>query len=237
MNSPSKKVKLITGIDEAGRGALIGPMVVCGITAEEGVIEKLRDIGVKDSKMLTYARREELYGNIKEILQKESRVSSIMPISISSCKIDDNKKNSVNLNMVEAKAMAQIINMIGGDEIYIDALTVNPKKYQRFVETYLKSDGFKIFAENKADEKYTIVGAASIIAKVERDRAIEKIKEMENFDFGVGYPHDERTIDFVDQLIKKRKRLPSYVRKTWVTTQILQEKNWQRRVKDFLNLK
>ena len=229
-----KLPKLITGIDEAGRGSLIGPMVICGITAEEGVVDELKRIGVKDSKMLSYKRREELYDNIKEVLREKSTVSSIMPISIPSCKIDANRRENTNLNMIEARTMCQIIDMIGGDDIYIDALTSNPKRFGEQIKGQIQNKNTNIIAENKADEKYVIVSAASIIAKVERDRAIEAIKKMENFDFGVGYPHDERTIEFVDMLIKTRKRLPSYVRKTWITTQMLQEKNWQRRLKDFI---
>jgi len=229
-----KRKKMITGLDEAGRGSLIGPMVICGITAEENVVEELVRIGVKDSKMLTKEKREELYYKIKEVISEKSSVSSIMPISIPSCKIDLQKQENTNLNMVEANTMCQIIDMVGGDEIYIDGLTSRPERFGSMIKGRLKDKKVKIISENHADKKYPIVAAASIIAKVERDRAIDEIKKKENFDFGVGYPHDERTIEFVDMLIRTRKRLPSYVRKTWVTTQILQEKNWQRRIKDFI---
>ena len=228
---------LVTGIDEAGRGALIGPMVICGITAEKTVVKKLKKIGVRDSKVLTPAKREELYEKIKEIVQKESRVSSIIPISIPSCKIDSYRGNSINLNMLEVRTMAEIINMSGSSEIYLDALTSKPSKFKRTVRTHLDKKTLrkiKIIAENNADKKYPIVSAASIIAKVERDRAIEEIKKQVGVDFGVGYPSDERTVDFVESLIKSRKKLPPYVRKSWVTTQMLQEKNWQRKIKDFI---
>ncbi len=226
--------KLITGIDEAGRGAMIGPMVICGVTAEKKVERMLEDAGVKDSKMLTPKRREELYGEIKEIIQKNSRISSIIPISIQPCRIDGDRGKKINLNVIEARTMAEIINMCGGDEVYLDALTSNPKKFRDLVLGYVDNKGTKIIAENEADKNYVMVSAASIIAKVERDRAIDDIKKKVGYDFGVGYPHDERTIDFVDMLIKRDKRLPSYVRKSWVTTQMLQEKNWQRKVKDFI---
>jgi ribonuclease HII len=229
-----RKKVLITGIDEAGRGALIGPMVICGITVEKGVEVELAEIGVKDSKMLTPKKREELYHKIKDTVQTRSRVSSIVPISISPCKIDNYRAKKVNLNMIEARTMAQIISICGGDEIYLDALTTRPERFKMLVQSHLKRKKVNIIAENEADKNYTIVGAASIIAKVERDRAIEDLKRKVGVDFGVGYPHDERTIDFVDSLIKKHKKLPSYVRKSWITTQILQEKNWQRRIKDFI---
>jgi ribonuclease HII len=139
--------------------------------------------------------------------------------------------------MLEVKTMAEIINMIGGHEIYIDALTSRPERFGHIVLGHLENKNVKIISENYADKKYPIVSAASIIAKVERDRAIEEIKKQVGFDFGVGYPHDERTVEFVDMLIKTHKRLPSYVRKSWITTQMLQEKNWQRKLKDFISRK
>lgn len=233
------------------RGALVGPLVVCGITAEKKVVAELKKIGVRDSKLLFPKRREELYGKIKDIVQSKSGVSSIVPIFIQPCKIDesvnqskrrngnDNGNNGErdNLNILEAKTMAEIINMIGGNEVYLDALTSRPERFKRAVAGYLddeRSMNVKIIAENDADKKYPIVSAASIIAKVERDRVIEEIKKEAGFDFGVGYPHDKRTIEFVEMLIKTQKRLPSYVRKSWITTQMLQEKNWQRKIKDFI---
>jgi len=189
---------------------------------------------VKDSKLLTPKKREELYKKIKKIIQKESKVSNIIPISIPPCKIDSYRGKKINLNMIEARTMAEIINIGGGDEIYLDALTSRPERFAQLVRRHLNNKNINIIAENEADKNYTIVAAASIIAKVERDRAIEEIKKQVGVDFGVGYPHDERTIEFVDKLIKTRKKLPAYVRKSWITTQRLQEKNWQRKIKDFI---
>ena len=236
---------LVTGIDEAGRGALIGPMVICGITAERKAVDKLKKIGVRDSKELTPEKRERLYPMIKEIVQTESRASCILPIFIPPCKIDAQKSENSNLNLLEARTMAQIIGTIGGEEVYLDALTSRPERFKKVVLGFLnegksgnelKVEGkkFRVIAENNADKTYPIVSAASIIAKVERDRAIEEIKKEAGVDFGVGYPHDQRTVDFVDHLIKTQRRLPAYVRKSWITTKQLQERNWQRRIKDFI---
>ena len=232
----TKESILITGIDEAGRGALIGPMVICGITAEKSIVNKLKKLGVRDSKLLTPKKREELYEKIKETMQTDSGISSIIPISIPSCKIDSYRNNSVNLNMIEVRTMAEIINMCGGSEVYVDALTARPKRFKQTLKGHVENKKIKIIAENNADKKYPIVSAASIIAKVERDRAIEEIKKTAGVDFGIGYPSDERTVEFVESLIKSRKKLPSYVRRSWITTQMLQEKNWQRKLKDFLGI-
>jgi ribonuclease HII len=225
---------MITGIDEAGRGALVGPMVIAGITIDSRVVKKLAKIGVKDSKMLSPKRREQLAVDILEAA-KSKGVSGSVVIPIPSCKIDSYRKKKVNLNTIEIRTMAEIIDIIGGDKIYIDALTSRPDRFkQRLMDNLqTKRPEKDIIAENEADKKYTVVSAASIIAKVERDRAIEDIKRKVGYDFGVGYPHDGRTVEFVEGLIKSRKQLPSYVRKSWSTTQLLQEKNWQRKLKDF----
>lgn len=236
---------LITGIDEAGRGAMIGPMVICGITAERRVADKLKKIGVRDSKELTPEKRERLYPMIKDIVQTESRASGILPVFVPPCKIDSQKSENSNLNLLEARTMAQIIGTIGGEEVYLDALTSRPERFKKVVLDFLnegksgkdlriEGSGFRVISENNADKRYPIVSAASIIAKVERDRAIEEIKQEAGVDFGVGYPHDQRTVDFVEMLIKTHRRLPAYVRKSWITTQQLQEKNWQRKIKDFI---
>ena len=236
MGTKNEKIKLVTGIDEAGRGALVGPMVICGLTVEKNIVKKLKKLGVRDSKTLTPKNRELLYKKIKDTIQTESAVSSIIPISVPSCKIDGYRNNHVNLNTIEIRTMVEIINMCGGTEIYIDALTSRPKHFKKVIKDHIDNKKIKIIAENNADKKYPIVSAASIIAKVERDRAIEEIKKRVGVDFGVGYPSDERTVEFVEGFIKSRKKLPSYVRKTWVTTQMLQEKNWQRKLKDFLGI-
>ena len=225
---------MITGIDEAGRGALIGPLVVAGITIDSEVEKKLARLGVKDSKRLTPKRREELAPKIMEAARSHG-VSGSVIIPIPPCKIDSYRKEKINLDTIEIRAMAEIVDIIGGSKVYIDALTSNPARFkQRLMEALqTKRAEEDIIAENYADDNYVVVGAASIIAKVERDKAIEEIKRKVGIDFGVGYPHDQRTIDFVESLIKSRQPLPSFVRKSWITTQLLQEKNWQRRLKDF----
>ena len=228
------------------RGALIGPMVIAGVTMDSHVEKRLARLGVKDSKLLSPKRREELAAKILEVTRSKG-VSGNVVIPIPPCKIDGYRKNKINLNMIEVRAMAEIIDIIGGDRVYIDALTSRPERFKRVLMRQLqtKRDENGIIAENKADKKYTVVGAASIIAKVERDRAIEEIKRKVNFDFGVGYPHDERTVRFVEQLIRDSSKsgqpLPSYVRRSWATTQEMEDgigkEKLQRKLVDFLKRK
>ena len=212
---------LILGIDEAGRGALVGPLVICGAMVEESKADELVKIGVKDSKLLTPEQREMLYGKLKNILK------DFIVIKIPAEDIDELRKRK-NLNQIEAERMAAIIRSLDADVVYVDAPQVSTDKFKSILLAMIDKK-VKIIAENYADRRYPIVGAASIIAKVERDTEIERIKREVGVDFGVGYPHDERTIKFVKDCIKNKKYL-QYVRKSWATYLELSGKQKQKKL-------
>lgn len=222
---------LITGLDEAGRGAVIGPLVVAGVTIDKNHEKKLIKLGVKDSKQLTPKRREELAGEIEKL------ASSIIVMRIRACKIDNYRAKKINLDKIEAMKMAEVIEMSNGGKVFVDALSINPKRFRNLVLSYMRNKKVDLVAENFADQNYPVVSAASIIAKVERDKAIRKLEERVGEPLGVGYPHDETTVAYIEKLIKQRKKLPSFVRQSWITTQMLKEKNWQRKIKDFFRRK
>jgi len=187
----------------------------------------LKRLGVKDSKVLTPKRREELAAEIEKI------ATNIVVLRVQPCKIDSYRDSGVNLDKIEAIRMAEIIEMSNGSTVFVDSLTQNSKKFKQLITSFLENKERDLVVENYLDESIPIVSAASIIAKVERDKAIDEIKQEVNFDFGVGYSHDKRTIDFVEKIIKEKKKLPPFIRRSWITTQMLQEKNWQRKLKDF----
>jgi len=203
-------------------------MVIAGVTIDKNYEKRLVAFGVKDSKKLSPKRREELAKEIEKIAK------NIVILRVQACKIDSYRAKGINLDKIEAIKMAQIIEMCDGDKTYVDSLEQNSKKFKSLVVSFLKNKKFNLVVENYLDESVPIVSAASIMAKVERDKAIEEIKRKVEFDFGVGYSHDSRTIEFVKKLIKEKKELPLYVRKSWITTKLLQEKAWQRRIKDFI---
>jgi ribonuclease HII len=215
---------LILGIDEAGRGAVLGPMVIGGVMIEKEKLEKLRNLGIRDSKLLTPKQRERMYSEIKKI----SRDHLILKVSAK--QIDDLRK-VINLNRIEAEKMANIIRVMKADQAIIDAPQVSTDKFKSILLGLAKNKT-EIICENYADKKYPIVSAASIIAKVERDREIENIKKIVKYDFGVGYPHDERTINFIKQCLKEKKHL-HYIRHSWVTTKNLKTKKEQKKLKDY----
>lgn len=203
-------------------------MVIAGVTIPKINEKKLEKMGVKDSKLLSPKRREELYSKIEKLS------TNISIMSVQPCKIDNYRAMGINLDKIEAMRMAQIVDLTSNGSIYIDSLTQNPKKFKQLIVSFLQNKSADLVVENYMDESVPVVSAASIIAKVERDKAIKELKKEVGFDFGVGYSHDARTIQFVENLIKQTKgKLPEYVRKSWVTTEMLLEKSLQRKLKEF----
>jgi ribonuclease HII len=215
-------MKLILGIDEAGRGPVIGPMVIAGYCIEEEKLDLLKSLGVKDSKELTRKQREEIYNEIIKLTDKYKYII-IGPKTI------DYYVYKNKLNYLEFENMIKIIEEIKPDKVIIDSPVVNTKKVVEYIKNNLKIN-VEIIAENKADKKYPVVSAASIIAKVIRDREIDKIKEKLNLDIGSGYPSDEKTMEV---LKKDYDKIKDYVRESWITIKRI-GKGDQKNILDFL---
>lgn len=198
----------ICGVDDAGRGSMLGPLVIAGVSLHKKDIPKLSLLGVKDSKQLTPKSREELYKKIIEIVD-EYYVAKISP------KIIDVSVRKHGLNHLEAKYMAKVILKLNPDTSYVDSCDVNPKRFGK--EIAKLSNNKKIRSYHHADSRFVVVSAASIIAKVTRDRAISKLRK--NYDLGSGYPSDSKTIDFVTSYYRINHILPVFVRKSWKPTQ------------------
>jgi len=186
---------LICGIEEAGRGPIIGPMVMCGLLVKEEDEQRLVKLGVKDSKLLTAKQRESMFDAIKEIAVK------CETIALSPAEIDDavEKKDGMNLNWLEAKTSAKLINKLKPDKVIIDCPSPNINAYTSFIRELLDNKNVEILAAHHADVKYPIVSASSIIAKVTRDSEIVKLKKKIGIDFGSGYPADPRTQEFLQK--------------------------------------
>ena len=215
---------IICGIDEAGRGPVIGPMVLCGFCIEERDEHKLRDLGAKDSKLLSPKKREELFSILKKTAIRYEVV-------ILSPKEIDYALNDpiLNLNWLEAIASAKIVNKLTPDKLIIDLPSNNKNAYVNYLKRLLNKEP-TIVAEHKADTNYPSVSAASIIAKVTRDKEIEKIKKKVGIDFGSGYPSDPKTIDF---LKKNFNKYPEIFRKTWACFKKLNTKETQAKLFKF----
>ncbi len=197
----------VVGIDEAGRGPIIGPMVICGVLIEEGQEKELEALGVKDSKLLSPSARE----RIAKVLEKKYKFHRIIlsPVEIDSYVGNGKLKN---LNTLEAEQAAKIINALKPDKAIIDCPSPNCKAYTSFLIERLKDKETEIVAEHKADAKYFVVGAASIIAKVTRDAEIEQLKAHVGIDFGSGYIADPKTKLFTEKCWDKH---PELFRHSW----------------------
>ena len=218
---------LICGGDEAGRGALIGPLVVSLVVFKKGSEKRLVEMGVRDSKLLNTKRREELYKVINE-LAIDTKVAKIEPLQI-----NEMMRNKISLNELEAMHFSRLFDKLQTDVdlMYLDSPDVIEEKFgirvNMLTTKHTKVAGVKsaiekgvkytkIVSEHKADTKYTIVSAASIIAKVTRDREMKKIGKKLGIDIGSGYPSDRYTIEAVRNHMKGG-LLKDYIRERWAT--------------------
>jgi ribonuclease HII len=210
---------MVGGVDEAGRGSVLGPLVVAGVSVDKKDLPKLVELGVKDSKLLSPQKREELVDHIREIALIHN-VVFLTPAEIDA--VVESKRKLHKLNRLEAKAMAKIITILKPDLVYVDASDVLA---DRFGEHILEELDFstKIVSEHKADLNYPVVSAASIIAKVERDRVISQLKKRYG-DLGCGYPSDSKTVKFLEDWATKFGEYPDFVRKSWKTAKRIKSK-------------
>lgn len=179
---------------------------------EEGEIPSLVSIGVKDSKKLSPRRREVLAVEVRRLAR------ACLHLELSPTRIDEyvlRRKKFVRLNLLEAEAMAELITKIKPNIAYVDASDADAERFGRFIVERVPS-GIEVVSEHYADETYPVVSAASIVAKVERDGAIEKLKE-EYGDFGSGYPSDSRTVGFLKRWHETHGDFPPIVRRSWKT--------------------
>jgi ribonuclease HII len=210
---------MICGVDEAGRGPVIGPLVIAGVTFESDL--KLKEYRVKDSKQLSPSRREELATIIKKIALKYEI------LVIPAADIDDMRK-IMTLNEIEVNGFIKIISKLKPETCYVDSVDVNETRFSKNISSNLQ---FKstIISKHKADEIYPVVSAASILAKSRREIEVKRIanilEKKLNLPLGSGYPADPVTQNFFRTWFDKYGKLPPYTRHSWKTSQnILKEK-------------
>lgn len=201
---------LVCGVDDAGRGSVLGPLVIAGISIEQKNIKQLVKIGVKDSKQLSPQLREKLYEQILSLVEGY-HVAKIPPKTI------DKSVSKNLLNQLEANYMAKVIKKLQANSSYVDSCDVNPKRFGLYISNLAKTG--KIISSHHADRKYPVVSAASIIAKVNRDREIEKLRK--DHALGSGYPSDPKTMKFIKEWVSQNGDVPVFVRKSWKPIKIL----------------
>lgn len=220
---------VLIGADEAGRGAVLGPLVICGVNINgEEKTENLMKAGVKDSKLLSPEERQSIIKKVLDI------VDDYEVVKITSKEIDSRKAVGTNLNQLEAIKIAQILDSFDANKAFIDS----PKNPDRFTQMILNNmngekDKLEVISKYKADLKYPIVSAASIVAKVVRDKEVKQLSSEFGVDLGSGYPHDPKARKFIESMVERGKKLPEWVRETWGTVKEIKEKKSQRTISDF----
>jgi len=213
---------IIAGADEAGRGPVLGPLVVAAVAVPEP--RRLAAMGVRDSKLLRADRREEL----DRAIRAEGRVAvRVLPAAEL-----NRRMATATLNTIETEAFASALAELAPQRAIVDACDTDAQRFGARVARLLPPPGFPVKAEHKADTNHAVVGAASIVAKVARDAAVRAIAAEVGEDVGSGYPHDPVTVDFLKRWRAHHKGLPPHTRIYWST--VAGERPLDRRLTDML---
>ncbi|MDW7732326.1 MAG: ribonuclease HII [Methanolobus sp.] len=208
----------VAGIDEAGKGPVIGPMCIGGVLIEESKIISLKNLGVADSKKIAPKKREQLASQIEKYSEK------VFVLEIRPQQIDEFRK-LMSMNDIMVLAFSKVLEQLHPDEAYVDAADVNEERFgKRLLQEYAKkypdkANGISIVSRHQADVIYPVVSAASIVAKVRRDALIEDLKMEIGIDFGSGYPSDPKTKQFLKDWFMEYGDLPEIVRHSWKTAE------------------
>ena len=211
---------MVFGIDEAGKGPVLGPMVAASVVAEESALPE----GIDDSKRLSTSRREELAHALREDDRIAVGVATIEPSRI------DESGTDMNALTVTAHVEAASRVVEPGMDGICDAGDVDAGRFARRVAERLPD--VDLGAEHGADESHVIVGAASVIAKVERDARVRSL-EAEYGPVGSGYPSDPVTREFLASYVDEHGELPACARASWKTCKDVLDAADQRTLGEF----
>ncbi|MDR2866634.1 MAG: ribonuclease HII [Methanomassiliicoccaceae archaeon] len=212
---------MFCGVDEAGRGPVMGPLVVAAVFVDDD--ESLKKIGVKDSKKLSPASRERMYDMIINVADHRVIILSAEEI--------DSEREHHSLNEIELRMFAEAVSGTDVSRVYADCPDVNISSFSSSLSLMLT--GTKVTAEHKADDTYPVVSAASIIAKVTRDRRIEEIAKEFGRDIGSGYPSDPVTAEFIAKWIKENGNPPPHTRRSWETVRKMMTLHKNKKITDW----
>ncbi len=202
----------VAGVDEAGRGPAIGPLVVGGVLFDEETAEALPSMGVKDSKKLSPKRRESLEGEIMDLADSWA-FFDLQPRTID--KVVNRGVVYRKLNYLEAMAMAKVIRDLAPHRAIVDPADTVIDRFVGDIKRVIPP-GIEVHGESHADDIYPVVSAASILAKVRRDRFVAELRE-EHGDFGSGYSSDRKTVSFLESWFEDRNDCPPFMRCSWAT--------------------
>jgi ribonuclease HII len=204
----------LAGVDEAGRGPVLGPLVVAAVLVESE--RQLKKLGVKDSKLLSPKKREELEPQIRKLARAvEVRVIPAEELNA--------RMPGQNLNEIEVEAFAELLEKLAPQSAFLDACDVNAERFGTNVGKRV-THPVVIKAEHEADARHPVVAAASIVAKVERDRLMAQISAQHG-PCGSGYSHDVITQEWLAAYVKANNKLPTFARREWETARRLLQRD------------
>ena len=199
----------VVGVDEAGRGAWIGPLVVGAVAVPRSGLGAVAATGARDSKTLSPARREEILGRL-EACARLGSVQALPP------EIDRHVARG-RLNELEARLFGDLVRPFAPAEARVDACDANARRFGASVAHHAGPE-VRVIARHHADALDPLVGAASIVAKVRRDRAIRDLATALGEEVGSGYPGDAVTVEFVRRTVRPGAEPPAWLRASWATT-------------------
>jgi ribonuclease HII len=202
----------VLGIDEAGRGPVIGSMFIGGFLADKERLDELEDLGVKDSKKLSDRKRESLREELDD-------VGEVFLVEFTASEIDD-LRDVMSLNEIELKGFARVVDQAEPDQVFMDLPEPDGDRFIGKLQELMKTDiDLEFTAEHGADDTFPVVSAASIVAKSAREEHVEELQRKYGYDFKSGYPHDKPTINFLEDFLEEKGELPSETRMSWSTAQ------------------
>ena len=213
------------GIDEAGRGPVIGPLVIAGVVIDEKKEEFFREQGVKDSKLLSELQRERL----AEVIKEHALAYHIIVVDVDEIDQAVNDENGHNLNWLEADKAVDIINKLQPKTTIVDCPSTSPKKFEDYLRQKMDNKNTKLVVEHKADVNHISAAAASILAKSTREAKMMAIKKQYG-NCGSGYPSDPLTQSFLQKYWNKH---PEIFRKSWASWKTVAKKHEQKGIQEF----
>lgn len=230
-------MKLILGIDDAGRGPVIGPMILAGCLINEDLEKEFKKLKVRDSKIVPAEKREELAGIIRR------RAINYEISAVSPQEIDEKLGKKFNLNKIEAVYIADIINKMNKGKghifVIVDCPSNNIMSWRNYLLTHIANkENLSVLCAHKADRDYVAVSAASILAKSAREKEVRKVKQILkkefniNEDFGSGYPADPMTDAFLKKYFNILKGKGIF-RESWATWKNQNAKTEQKNIFEF----
>jgi len=199
----------VVGIDEAGRGAWLGPLVVGAVAVPRSGLGAVARTGARDSKTLAPARREAIFSALGACARRAWLAAA--PAEVDAHVVDG------RLNELEAALFGRLAGRFAPAEARVDACDANARRFGASVARHAGPE-VVVLARHHADALDPLVGAASIVAKVVRDRAMRRLAEELGAPIGSGYPSDPATVRFVRREVDPAGPRPPWLRASWATT-------------------